>query len=531
MTILDWLVIAFYMLGVISLGLWMGRKEEGMDDYFLGGRGIPWWAAALSLVATEISAATFLGAPEQGLTRDFTYLQFGVGSILARIVLAFLFIGIFYKMRVYTVYGFLSERFGSPTRTTAAGAFLLGRLFAGGSRIFIAALAVKVVTGFDMSLSIVVLGIIAIGYTLFGGIKAVIWTDVIQAIVLISGALMTIFALSADNPLSIGETWDFLAANDKLRLFSSEGSILSNSYHWFPAIIGGFFLTMATHGTDQSMIQRLLTCKDSYRGKLSMVLSGFWGIGVTILFLIAGQLLFVVYEHRTGSPEFLAAADTVMASGKAGDVYLHYILQGLPPGISGLLIAAVVAAAMSSIDSELNAMSSAAVNDFYKPFFKPNADEHQLLKVAKVFTVVAGFALIGLGVLVADFYYDNPDTDLLSIALGVMTLFYGGLLGVFLVGILTRNRGATTPNIIGMVGSTLLIILITYKAKLLPALGLVNADDPGSGLFAWLYNLQLGWPWFIIIGSTVTICISLLGVTAREIVERYEQGGYQERKR
>jgi len=522
MTPLDWVVIVIYLAGVVGLGLWMGRREEGMEDYFLGGRQIPWWAAALSMIATEISAATFLGAPEQGYTRDFTYLQFGIGSLLARFALAFLFIGVFYRLKVYTVYGFLTHRFGFPTRNCAAGAFLLGRLFAGGSRIFIASLAVKVVTGFDLSLSIAVLGVIAIGYTLFGGIKAVIWTDVVQALVLVGGAILTLAALIGEIPFSFSDTIAFLDDADKLALFSTEGGILANPYHMVPAILGGFFLTMATHGTDQSMIQRLLTCKDSTRGKLSMVLSGFGGIAVTVLFMIVGMLLYVAMLTRPEDDGLVQKAIELRASGQNGDLYLFYILDGLPAGVSGLLIAAVIAAAMSSIDSELNAMSATFVNDFYKPYFRPDADHHHFLEIAKIGTLVSGGLLIAVGILVGEFYRRNPQTDLLSIALGVMTLFYGALLGVFLVGLLTRTRGNSRFNIAGMVVSTLLIILISYKNSILPSLGLVDADAP-SGFFGGLYEMQLGWPWFIIIGTAVTFAISVAGMTAQSLVTAYRE--------
>ena len=520
MTVLDWIVIAVYLLAIIAMGLWMGRKEDDMEDYFLGGRNIPWWAATLSLIATEISAATFLGAPEQGYLRDFTYLQFGIGSILARFVLAYLFMDVFYRLKVFTVYGFLTERFGFPTRNCAAGAFLLGRLFAGGSRVFIASLAVMVVTGFNMSLSIAVLGAIAIGYTLFGGIKAVIWTDVIQAVILVAGALLCVTTLMGEVPFTAGETIDYLDQHHKLRFFGS-GDALGNAYHWLPAIFGGFFLTMATHGTDQSMIQRLLTCKDSGRGKLGMVLSGFGGIGVTIVFIIVGMLLFVIVTTRPETDALVLKAAELKDAGRNGDLFLYYILDGLPSGVSGLLIAAVIAAAMSSIDSELNAMSSTVVNDFYKPMFNPNGTQQDFLRMARYATVAGGVLLIVVGIAISNFYLKNPDTDLLSIALGVMTLFYGALLGVFLVGLLTRFRGSSITNITGMTLSTLLIILINYKAKLLPALGLIDPNAPGSGFIAWFYGLKLAWPWFIIIGTGVTFGIAVLGLTAREIANRY----------
>ncbi len=525
MSLLDWFVIVVYLGGVVAAGLWFGRKEEDMEDYFLGGRQIPWVAALLSMVATEISAATFLGAPEQGYVRDLTYLQFGIGSILARFALAFLFMGLFYRLRLYTVYGYLSHRFGFPTKNACAGTFLLGRFFAGGSRLFIASLAVKVVTGMDLAWAIVLLGAISIAYTLFGGIKAVIWTDVIQALVLAGGACISILFLLDDIPLSFPEILASLREAHKFRLLDTawrDGAgnlrLFSNAFHFLPAILGGFFLTMATHGTDQAMIQRLLTCKDSFRGKLSMVMSGFLGIGVTCLFLAVGMLLFVYASNLSEGDPMLGIASELEASGRNGNFFLYYIIHSLPAGVSGIIIASVVAAAMSSIDSELNAMSATFTNDFYLPYFNPKASNRQAMRVARLSTMVCGIFLIAVGVLIADFYRKNPQTDLLSIALGVMTLFYGGLLGIFLLGVLTRTRGNNATNISGLAVSTLLIIFISYKAKILPGLGLVDPMAPGDGFWAWAYEAQLAWPWFIVLGTGLTFAIAILGMTARAVL-------------
>jgi SSS family solute:Na+ symporter len=224
MSALDWMVIIGYLGGTIAFGMWFGRRQDNLEDYFLGGRAIPWWAALLSMVATEISAATFLGAPEQGYIRDMTYLQFSVGTILARFVLAALFLGAFYRFRVFTVYGFLTLRFGPATQTSMAGVFLLGRLLASGARLFIAAIAINVATGLSMSTSIAVLGIAAIVYTWFGGIKAVIWTDVAQAVVLLGGGVIVAFSLLGHIPMGLGEILERLAQAGKFRLFDLNGA-------------------------------------------------------------------------------------------------------------------------------------------------------------------------------------------------------------------------------------------------------------------------------------------------------------------
>ncbi|MFP6591335.1 MAG: sodium/solute symporter [Candidatus Latescibacterota bacterium] len=504
MSLYDWLAILLYLSVTIAIGLWMSRKQEDLDDYFLGGRTIPWWAALLSMVATETSAATFLGAPEQGYIRDMTYLQFSVGTIAARFVLASVFIAAFYRLRVFTVYGFLTARFGSPTQTTTASVFLLGRLFASGARLFIAAIAIEVATGLSMQWSIILLGIVAAAYTWFGGIKAVIWTDVLQAIVLVGGGTIALFSLLGDVPLTVGETVDFLSDHGKFRIFDfGDGggwAILSNPYHVVPAVIGGFFLTMATHGTDHDMVQRLLTCRESREGQRSLWMSGLVSVLVTTLFLGVGQMLFVYVQHLpVGDPMGIAAA-TLAESGKNGHFFLYYIVSGLPAGVTGLVLAAVFAAAMSSLDSAMSAMSATFVTDIYRAHFRRDAGQRHYLLVGRLSTAVIGVLLVGVALLVVHYYEANPATDLLSIALGVMTFFYGALLGIFLIGFMTRDRGSSLTNVIGAAASILLVILVKQTTS-------------------------VGWPWFIVIGTLVCFGVAFAGRTAAAVADRYAESG------
>ncbi|MBT3341869.1 MAG: sodium/solute symporter [Gemmatimonadetes bacterium] len=504
MTGIDWAVIAVYLAATIGMGAWLGRKQDDLEDYYLGGRNIPWWAALLSMVATEASAATFLGAPEQGLTRDLTYLQFSIGTVAARFVLASVFIAAFYRLRVFTVYGYLTTRFGVPTQGTTAAVFLLGRLFASGARLFIAAIAIEVATGLDMRSSIVLLGIVAVAYTLFGGIKAVVWTDVLQAIVLIGGGVIALVHLYGITPLSGGEIWGFLSEHEKLRVFDLDWrtvqgdlAFLYNPYHILPAVIGGFFLTMATHGTDHDMVQRLLTCRDSADGQRSLWVSGFVSVVVTCLFLGVGLLLFVYLQHLAPSHPMAERASELAAQGRNGHVFLYYIVDVLPVGVGGLVLAAVFAAAMSSLDSAMSAMSATFVSDFYRPFFRPEADQRHYLRVGRWATGVVGVLLVGVALMVVHYYEANPDTDLLSIALGVMTFFYGALLGIFLLGFMTRTRGNTISNALGALASMVTVFLI----------------KSGTGL---------GWPWFIVIGTLIAFGVAFAGRTAANLVTQSE---------
>ncbi|MEB3285671.1 MAG: sodium/solute symporter [Candidatus Sericytochromatia bacterium] len=505
MKTLDWFVVVVYLLFMLGMGFWHARRSTDLKEYFLAGRVIPWWAALFSLVATEISAATFLGAPEQGLTRDMSYLQFSVGTIAARFVLAAFFIGAFYHFKVYTIYGFLLERFGLATNTTTAAVFLVGRLFADGSRLFIASIAINVATGISMGWSIIIFGLTTLAYTLAGGMTAVIWTDVAQAVVMLVGVTALVYSLWSQIGMSAGAVFATLSEANKFQIFDfslwmNDGRFapLFNPYHALPAIVGGFFLTMATHGTDHDMVQRLLTCRESKDGKRSMWVSGFLGLSFTVVFIFIGQLLFLFVQGLPAGHPMLQTAELLKAEGRNGHFLLYYVLNYLPAGLAGLVIASLLASAMSTLSSALNAMSATFIADFYQRYWVKDASSTHYVKMSRWMTAGIGLTLIGVALQVLRFYEANPKTDLLSIALGVMTFFYGALLGIFLVAFLSRTRGNTWSNIAGAVASIGTIIILKS-------------------------NTELAWPWFIVVGTLVTMAIALLGKTAVEVRERYAQ--------
>lgn len=491
MSALDWAVLAGYLLLIASLGAWLGRDQKDNDDFLLGGRSIPWWAALLSLVATEISAATFLGAPEQGYVRDLTYLQFAIGTILARFVLAYGFITVFYRAGVTTVYEFLGRRFGGGTQRTTAGLFLFGRLFADASRLFIAAITLEVVTGWPIEVSILVLALVTVFYTSAGGIKAVIWTDVMQAMVLVGAGFVMLGYLWHDVNLPAGEVWNQLEAADKLTLFGSNAEWLTNPYASLTAILGGFFLTMATHGTDHDMVQRLLTCRDDSGSRRSMWLSGFIGVGVTVLFLSVGLLLYLFTTQLSPDAELARKAAELGEEGKNGHYLLYYAIARLRPGLVGLIVAGILAAAMSSLSSALNAMTATFVGDFYRHYW-PREEAENELKVSRYCNLTIGVLVAGLALLICWYYRSQPEADLLSLALGVMTLFYGGLLGIFLVALFSKTRGNDTTNFLAALVSTVLV-------------------------FALKIGTKVAWPWFIVVGTLVSVTVSALGRSRVEL--------------
>jgi solute:Na+ symporter, SSS family len=479
---LDWFVLVFYLSLVAGIGFWVARDQKDSDDFLLGGRSIPWWAALLSLVATEISAATFLGAPEQGYRRDLTYLQFAIGSITARFFLANYFITVYYQAGVTTVYEFLAGRFGTTTEKTTAGLFLFGRLFADGSRLFIAAITIEVITGLPINLSIILLALVTMAYTTAGGIKAVIWTDVMQAVVLVGAGLVLLGSLLSEAGLGLNQILQELQTAKKLVLIDTTGNPFTQPYHALAAILGGFFLTMATHGTDHDMVQRLLTCKDDAGSRRSTWMSGLIGVAITGLFLAIGLMLHVHLSHLPVDSELAVTARDLAAQGKNGHYLLYYALEILPSGVVGLIVAGVLAAAMSSLSSAFNAMTATFISDFYRPLHRDLSGEQEL-KASRVVTFIFGslVALLALGV--AHYYTTHPETDLLSLALGVMTFFYGGLLGIFLVALMTKSRGTDLSNVAAALVSTYVVFYVANYTS-------------------------IAWPWYIVIGTAVAVSIS-----------------------
>lgn len=491
---LDWIVLVVYLLLVAGVGVAVGSGQKDSNDFLLGGRSISWWAALLSLVATEISAATFLGAPEQGYRRDLTYLQFSIGSIAAKFFLAYYFITVYYKAGVTTVYEFLRRRFGPVTEKTTAGLFLFGRLFADGSRLFIAAITIEVITGFPINQSILILAFVTILYTTAGGIKAVIWTDVLQAVVLVGAGIALFWSLWDQTDMTSGAVYSQLQSSGKLRLFDTSSNPFLDPYNVFAAVIGGFFLTMATHGTDHDMVQRLLTCKDDAGSRRSTWMSGLVGVVITTLFMGVGLMLYVHLSKLSADSSLALKAAELESAGKNGHYLLFYTLESLPSGVVGLIVAGVLAAAMSSLSSAFNAMTATFISDFYRPL-NPDLSASQELRASRIVTLLFGGSVAGLALLVSDYYHSNPETDLLSLALGVMGFFYGGLLGIFLVALFTKDRGTELGNVAAAVVSTIVVFLV--------------------GKYT-----QIAWPWFIVIGTFVSGFISILsGRTLKDSTE------------
>jgi len=464
---IDLTIIAGYLLFIITLGIWYGRKEESLEDYFLGGRRVAWVAVLLSIVATETSALTFIGTPAFAYDHNWTYIQLIIGTILARFIIAQLFIKQYYRYRVFTVYEYLSKRFGTGSKNWCSMVFLITRILASGVRLFGASIIVSVATGLSPLTSIIIIATAAVLYTVIGGIKAVIWTDVCQAIMLFGGGLIALLFILRDIPNGWQGVINVTHELSKFKLLDFSLSYKA-AYTIWAGIVGSTFLTLATHGTDQDLVQRMLTAKDYVRSKRALIISGFADIPIVILFLSIGSLLFAYYQviPTPGLPE------------KADDIFPYYIVHNLPKGITGLLIASVFAAAMSSIDSALNSLSTTWINDFYRPYIKKDGSEHHYLTMAKVFTALFGLFLI----LIALLSRDTQQVLILGLKIGTFT--YGALLGVFLLGFLT-TRGNDLGNAISIGVSIVSILLINFYT-------------------------EAAWVWYVMIGTFITFSVGYL---------------------
>ncbi len=490
---LDYVVLASYLALVAAVGLWSGRGQASTRDYFLGSRSIPWWAAGISILATETSVLTFIGVPTQSLRGDWTYLQLALGSALARLVVAWVLIPAYYKAKVVTVYDYLATRFGHLSRNLASVLFLIGRLLGSGVRLYGAAIALVLVTDLNFPAAIAAIAVVAATYTLFGGLRSVVWTDVLQGALLVGGAVVSIVFLLRDSGQDVGSLFAALSAattddgTSKLRLLnlSFDPKV---SYTLFAGLLGSGFLTLSTHGTDQDMIQRALACRDSRDGRRSLFLSSLLVLPVAALFLAVGSLLWIQLGGDAGAvatAERLAAAEGLADSGRAYDfIFPFYILQALPMGVRGLILAAVFATAMSSLDSAISALSTTAVRSLWQPYVQPGRRDSDYLRVARAFSL--GFALLLVGVAVLVWRVEGAGDlrtgfGVLTLGLKVLTWIFPPLLGVFLVGVLTR-RGSDGGNAVAIgVGIT---VLLTFE--LWPRF--FGAEAP----IAWIWNPVVG---------------------------------------
>ena len=515
---LDIIVILAYFCAIFGIGLYVGRKQDSLESYALGNRSMPWWAILASIIAAEISAATFLGTPGEGFAlRNFTYVQLGIGTLLGRIVVGRLFLKPYYEYKVVSIYEYLEKRFGVTTRRWASITFLISRVLASGTRLFFAGillvLAYMFVVGRESAtptetvvIYIGALTLITVAtavYTTLGGLKAVVWTDVLQASILFIAVFTTIGILlfSIKGGGSWGDAWNTICATlgntdynpckvehlQPGKVFdwgiTGQGfladlkNIIGSEYTLWSAFLGATFLTMATHGTDQDMVQRMLAAKDSKTGTRAVILSGVMDIPIVLVFLSCGMLLFVYF-----------AVNGIAPPAKQIEIFPYFIIHHLPAGVRGLLVAALLATAMGSLSTALNALATTATRDWYRDVFHPNATDSQMLRAVRLLTVGFAVLLIAVGAVTAWYSVMDPTVRILPIALGIFGYTYGSLLGIFLLGMLTKSRGRDVGNVIAMLAGFVAVVLLEIGGR--------------QGILP-----PIAFPWRVTIGTVVTFLV------------------------
>jgi SSS family solute:Na+ symporter len=450
MRIVDLAVIAAYLLFITWFGARFKEKQASLKDYFLGGRGAPWWAIAFSIVSAETSTLTVIGTPALSFGGNFTFLQLIMGYLLGRIVISILFLPQYFRGEMFTAYELMQRRFGQRIRKFTAGIFLILRALAEGVRVFAISIVVSVVLGTGEVASICVIVCLTLVYTFEGGMTAVIWTDVVQMFLYVGGAVASFFLMLQLIPGGWPHVAELAGAANKFQVFdfrfSLSAAFFHRTYSFWGGLLGGCFLTTASHGTEQLLVQRLLAARNLRESRLALFSSWVVVMFQFTLFMTIGILLFTIY-HDTGRKP-----DAVMDK-----AYPDFIWHHLPTGLAGLVIAAILAAAMSNLSAALNALSSTTIMDFIKPL-RPSFSEARLLKLAKWATVAWGVILCSVGLLARHW------GSVLEAGLSIASVLYGALLGVFLLGVLTK-RPDERAAIIGMsAGLITTVVLRPYVA-------------------------------------------------------------------
>jgi len=477
----DYLVLAAYLVGITIFGVLFRKSQKTVKDYFVGAKNIHWIIISLSIVATETSTLTLIGVPaiayanyanpEQG--GNYTYLQVVVGYIIARFVISFIFIPAYFRGDILTAYKLLENRFGTGTKNFAASMFLVMRALAEGVRIFAASIVLTAVLSSSLpgisaqSLtlwSIVIVGALTLVYTFEGGIAAVIWTDLIQLIIYIGGSLVAAYMLLSLVPGGWGEIYSQGIAAGKFQVLSFKWSY-NLPFTFWAGLLGGTFLTMASHGTDQLLVQRLFTCKNQRDSQKALILSGFVVFFQFALFLTIGVMLYAYYK-------FYPMTGTLTSN---DEIFPKFIVERLPHGISGLVIAAIFAAAMSNLSGSLNSLASTTVLDFYKPLINPNASDESLLKLSRWLTAAWGVILIFIA------FFARNWGSVFTVGLTIASLVYGPMLGAFLLGVLTR-RANQTGVIAGMLSSIIAMLFVKFY-------------------------VDLAWTWFVLVGTLICLLV------------------------
>ncbi len=547
--LVDGVIILLYFVAITTIGLYMGRRETSLNDFALGGRRVPWWAVMASIIAAETSAATFLGAPGEGYSKkSLAYVQLVLGLIIGRFIVGHVFLKPYFAYKVYTVYDYLGVRFGPLTKGYVSALFLFMRTLASGTRLFIPSLVMvlayrmfvaggqvhfsqqAVTTVGPYLIAIIVLTIVTCLYTAVGGIKAVIWTDVIQACLMFGGALIAIatllhhvgglgevvravpqltthegyflhgFEASAIAQWQAGHHLSAMGAWDYVKM------ILASDYTLFSALIGATLGNMAAFGTDQDMVQRMLTAENHQKARRSLITAAFMDVPIASAFVFIGILLFAFYQK-----------DSTYQPAATADIFGSYILNVMPVGIRGLVLAGIFATAMGSFSAALNALATGATNDWYLRWVRGRSEAHYVM-AARWFTVLFAALMIVIAGAFAYAKVTHPNLRIIPVVLGIAGFILGPMLGVFLIGMFTERRGSDKGNMIA-ISAGLLATVIAGKLDVMIVNGVASLFGLDGTLQRPASIPEVSFTWWAMIGALVVFGVGVFFRTPARVLE------------
>jgi len=477
---LDWAVIAVYLAGIIALGVWLGRGQKTTRDYFLGGRDLPWWGVALSIVATETSALTFIGVPAMLFAKggNLGFIQVVLGFAIGRLVLAAVMVPYYFKNEIYSPFALIGNAFGSGAHKTAAGFFLIAGTLAAGVRVFVTCIPLQLMLGWDVTSAILLFVGLSLVYTAIGGLKAVVWTDAMQFGLFVVGGLFALFYIPTLIDGGWGTVMDTAREGGKLVWLNTDFSLGAPFNIWM-GIFGATIFVLFTHGIDQLVAQRVLACRSIADGRKALVFSAVTILPMMLLFLFVGVLLWAHYQH---TPMAIEIPENVFGKKQTDYAFPIFMLTEAPVGVKGLLLVGIFAAAMSSVSSALSALASVSVMDL--GLGKSAQDDNAKLKLSRKATIFWGIALVGVA------YASREVDSVMNTAFALAGLTSGGLLGGVLLA-LTWKQTDGRPIIIGMASSLAAMLAIKY--------GLKEA---------------IHWPWYTAIGCGITLLTAMLAKVA-----------------
>ena len=452
---IDTSIIILFLIGLMGFGWWQSRLNKSTSDYFLGGKNIPWVVAMFSIVATETSVLTFISIPGIAYRGNWLFLQLAIGYILGRILVSLFLLPQYFKLGVTSIYEVLGQKFGPEIQKVASGVFLITRILADGIRYLATAVIVQVVTGWSLPVAVLVIGIVTLVYSLLGGIRTIVWVDSFQFVLYLAGGLISIFYILFNMEPSAGDVFVQLNEAGKLQILNFNGDFIHDPYLFISAVIGGMFLSFSSHGADYMMVQRVLGTKDLESGRKAMIGSGLFVFLQFGIFLLAGSLIYIYID----GVELVKDRE-----------FSTFIIDHLPIGVKGLLLAGILSAAMSTLSSSINSLASSTITDWLK-------GEGGLRK-SRIVSGIWAIVLIGIALI-----FDEGDSAIVIMGLQIASFTYGGLLGLFLLSKLDYSF-AQISLIIGLISSCLIVF--------------------------FLKQIGLAWTWFIFLSVTTNIIVTIL---------------------